>query len=75
MRIAFGLLSLVVVLSVVGLLVKRSLSGLSSAPSQASSTSTHDATVRVPQELPRKVAEDVGKLMQQAPRRPGDAER
>jgi hypothetical protein len=61
MRIAFGLLSLVVVLAVVGLSAKRALQA-SSAPASAMS----DAATRSPQAVTRKVAEDVGQLMQQA---------
>ena len=52
MRVALGVLSLLIVLATVGLLAKRQMSGLSAAPTRAQAPMASDPMVPAPVPLP-----------------------
>jgi hypothetical protein len=74
MRVIFGVLSLIAALAVVALLSKQQIQAVQ-VPSQAGAASVPlGATpAQQSQALQRKVQEDIGKIMEQAPSR-GDAQ-
>lgn len=76
MRLVFGVLSLLVVLAIVGSLAKRQLQAIGT-PAQAAAASAagvgqpvaSGTPARQSQQLQHQVADDVNRLMQQAPAR------
>ncbi|WP_428423787.1 hypothetical protein [Methylibium sp.] len=76
MRLVFGALGLLIVLAIVGSLAKRQLQAVG-MPTQAVAASAAGVDLPAPsgtpaqqsQQLQRKVADDVNRLMQQAPAR------
>ena len=70
MRIVFGVLSLLIVVAVIGFLAKRQLQAVHvPAESGASAFTLSGTPAQQSQQLQRKVADDVNRLMQQAPAR------
>lgn len=75
MRIAFGVLGLVLVLAIIGSLAKRQLQAVHvPAVAGASAPALSGTPAEQSRQLQDKVASDVNKLMKQAPERAGDAQ-
>lgn len=73
MRLVFGVLSLLLVVAVVATVARQQLQAVTpTAATQAGVPAGGATPARQSQQLQRQVADDVGKLMQQAPAR-GDA--
>ncbi|WP_295639206.1 hypothetical protein [uncultured Methylibium sp.] len=74
MRLVFGVLSLLLVVAIVATVARRQLSSVApsvapSAAAQAGVPAAGATPAQQSQQLQRKVADDVNKLMQQAPAR------
>ena len=70
MRIAFGVLSLLIVVAIVGLLAKKQLQAVQVPVGGAASVPAVSGTpAQQSQQLQRKVADDIGKALEQGMRR------
>lgn len=73
MRMVFGVVGLLLVLAIVGMLAKRSWQASVVGVPPAAASASAGATGVDARTLPRQVADDVNRLMQQAPAR-GDGD-
>jgi len=74
MRIIFGVLSLLIVVAIVGSLAKRQLQAVQVPVDGAASQVTLTGTpAQQSQQLQKKVADDIGKALQQGAQRTEDA--
>ena len=70
MRMAFGVLSLLIVVAIVGMLAKKQLQAVQvPADSAASMPALSGTPAQQSQQLQRKVADDIGKALEQGMRR------
>ncbi len=79
MRLIFGVLSLLVVVAVVMAVAKKQLQAVGVAPATSSGpaaagTPTPPTVTEGAKQVQQRVADDVNRLMQQAPQRASDAE-
>lgn len=65
MRVALGILSLLIVLAVVGLLAKKQMSSLSAAPTRAQAPMASDPMASVPVPLPGATPQAQSQQIQQ----------
>lgn len=75
MKAIFGVLSLVIALTIVGSVMTKQLRTLEANAAPASGAGIGATPAEQSQQLQRRVAEDVNRLMRQAPKRLEGAER